>query len=59
MDRHEIMDTLEMLASSQGFYGRILDTLDCMDSSDLENFFAFLESKNFADPLDLVMFFEC
>ncbi len=59
MDRHEIMDTLEMLARSQGFYGRILDALDCMDSDDLENFFAFLESKNFANLLDLVMFFEC
>jgi hypothetical protein len=57
MKANEILETIKMLAKSQGFYGRLINAIET--SEERENILAELESKNFKDPVDLVMFFEC
>ena len=57
MKANEILETIKMLAKSQGFYGRLLNSIET--SEERENILAELESENFKDPVDLVMFFEC
>ena len=57
MKANEILETIKMLAKSQGFYGRLLTSIET--SEERENILAELESENFKDPVDLVMFFEC
>ena len=57
MKANEILETIKMLAKSQGFYGRLLNDIET--SEEREDILAELESQNFKDPVDLVMFFEC
>ena len=57
MKANEILETIKMLAKSQGFYGRLLNSIET--SEERENILAELESENFGDVVDLVMFFEC
>ena len=59
MDRQAIRGTFEMLAQSQGFYGRLLRDIDEMDEEDQERFLADLESQNFKDAVDLILYIEC
>lgn len=53
MNKKEIMKTIKSLASSQGFYGRLYETLKSNPEA-LE----FLEKQNFKDSLEMVMFLE-
>ena len=48
-----------MLAQSQGFYGRLLRNIDEMDEEDREKVWSDLESQNFKDAVDLIMYIEC
>ena len=57
MKANEILETIKMLAKSQGFYGRLLNAIET--SEEEETLLAELESENFKDPVDLVMFLEC
>ena len=57
MKANEILETIKMLAKSQGFYGRLLNAIET--SEEREDILAELESENFKDPVDMVMFFEC
>lgn len=59
MNRNEIMNTIEMLSHSQGFYGRLLNAIRELPDDEKDRFFKHLESHNFSDPLDLVLYFEC
>lgn len=59
MTRKEIMATLKGLACSQGFYGRIVQSIEEMDDEKRDALMTMLEKQNFKNPLDLVMFFEC
>lgn len=61
MNRDEIMDTIKMLASSQGFYSRMYSSLCEMRDNDPDEFdrnMTILEEQNFGDAVDMVMFFE-
>ena len=53
MNKKEIMDAIEALAHSQGYYARLYDTLkehpEALD---------FLEKQNFKNPIDMIMFLE-
>lgn len=49
--------TIESLALSQGFYGRILRRLEEMESEDLERLKANLPQFKYA--LDVVFYLEC
>lgn len=53
MNKKEIMEAIKSLAHSQGFYGRLYETLK-EDPEALE----FLEEQNFKDSLEMVMFLE-
>lgn len=57
MKRKEILNTIKMLASSQGFYGRLYETITTSESKD--EILDELEQQNFKDALDLVFYFEC
>lgn len=64
MTREQIVDTLKSLAQSQGFYGRLLQTLseDCA-ANGIENvcdhpYICKLEEQGFSDAVDLVMYIE-
>ena len=58
MKRDDIIKTIKMLAMSQGFYCRLLDALNDLNTEDYNNTMSFLESQNFNDTLDLVLYFE-
>lgn len=62
MKREEIMETIKSLASSQGFYGRLLASMETMEQifpNDYEELVTELESQNFENAVDLIMYFEC
>lgn len=58
MKRDEIRAILNMLAKSQGLYGRILRDIEEMDDDTREEFWAELEAQNFQDDLDVVLYFK-
>lgn len=51
MNRKEIISAIESLATSQGFYSRILESLN-------EEYLDYLEKQNFKNVIDLVLFLE-
>lgn len=58
----EIKETIKSLASSQGFYGRLLANMETMEEmfpQDYAELVVELESQNFQNAVDLVMYFEC
>lgn len=61
MKMSEILDTIRSLACSQGMYGRLYrDIMELKENSpyDYEELVYTLESKNFTDSLDFVMWYE-
>ena len=58
MKREEIMETIKSLAGSQGFYGRLYRDLMELDEDEYDEVMTELESQNFKDGVDLVMFIE-
>lgn len=58
----QCIEVIKDLSQSQGFYARlyanILDTRENYPEA-WEDFKQVMESQNFKDPLDIVMFFEC
>lgn len=58
MNREQILDAFRYLARSQGFYGRLLEQIDSVDEETREAFLSDLESRNFRDVVDLVMWIE-
>jgi hypothetical protein len=53
MNREQILAAVKELAKSQGFYGRLLETL-----RNNEKALAYLEEQKFGDVVDMVMFLE-
>ena len=51
MFSNESRSAIESLATSQGFYGRILENLN-------EERLGYLEKQNFKDIIDLILFLE-
>ncbi len=61
MDRNQILNVIENLSHSQGFYGRILHKLRTLKEQDEEKYeqvMSELEAKNFKDELELILYFE-
>ena len=62
MKMKEIKETMKLLASSQGFYGRLLASIETMEEmfpQDYKKLAEELESQNFQNAVDLVMYIEC
>ena len=59
MERKEVMGVFEMLARSQGLYGRLLRNLNAREAAgeDLTPFFD--QFKGCKDAVDVVMVVEC
>lgn len=51
MNHQQVLETLTMLARSQGSYGRMLESITAEGLD-------YLAEQNFADPIDLIMFLE-
>ena len=52
------MDTIKMLANSQGFYGRLYRSIMELSEDKYEELKEVLEAQNFGDAVDMVLFFE-
>lgn len=59
MNREQILETILMLAQSQGFYGRLYRDIMNADEEDRDYFLDKLEAQNFSNELDLIYYFEC
>ena len=59
MTKQEILNKIEMLAMSQGLYGRILRAIKEGSKEDMETRLQYLEDMHFKDSTDLVLYFEC
>ena len=60
-DIEDVVDVIEMLADSQGFYGRLLEEILYIEENEpakYQVFKAIIEKQEFEDPVDVVMFFE-
>lgn len=53
MNREQILNSVKMLAQSQGSYGRLYSQL-----KDNEEALQYLEAQQFADVVDLILFLE-
>ena len=58
MKRTEIDKIMRSLAMSQGLYGRILNNINSLSEEEQESVWNELESQNFKDAVDLVMYIE-
>ena len=62
MKMKEIKETIKSLASSHGFYCRLLASIETMEEmfpQDYEKLAEELESQNFQNAVDLIMYIEC
>lgn len=60
-DIEQVVEVIEMLADSQGFYGRLLEDILYFEENDplkYEIFKTVIEKQGFQSPVDVVMFFE-
>lgn len=61
MDIEAVVEVIEMLADSQGFYGRLLEEILYIEENEpdkYEIFKGFIEKQEFKDPVEVVLFFE-
>ena len=58
MNRVEILNTIKILAQSQGFYGAFLCCLNEASEAEREALLDKLEAQNFKDVIDLVFYLE-
>ena len=57
----QVVEVIEMLSYSQGYYGRLLEDILYMEENEPEKFEVFkmiIEGKEFKTPVDVVLFFE-
>ena len=60
-DIEQVVDVIEMLSYSQGFYGRLLDEILYIEENEPNKYEVFkqvIEKQEFKDPVDVVLFFE-
>jgi hypothetical protein len=60
-DIEQVVDVIEMLSYSQGFYGRLLEEILYIEENEPEKYELFreiIEAQQFENPVDVVMFFE-
>ena len=58
MKREEILEVLENLAKSQGFYGILLENIKNLSADDYDTVMEVFEDQDFKDAVDIVLFFE-
>lgn len=58
MSADDVIETIKMLAKSQGFYSRLLQQYEEANETTKQNFRHQMEVQRFKDPIDVVMYFE-
>lgn len=61
MDMNQIINEIRSLACSQGFYGRLLQSILYLKQNDKVRYDALakeLEAQKFGDTVDMVLYFE-
>ena len=58
MKRHEIENLFQTLSLSQGFYGRLLNSIYSAPEDVQNDYWAYMEEQNFGDALDVILFVE-
>ena len=58
MKMEDIIKLIRELAKSQGFYGRLLESILELDNESYEELAGLWENKNFADGLDFILYIE-
>lgn len=60
-DVEKVIEVVQMLSHSQGFYGRLLEEINYIQEYEPEKFETFkqvVEEQEFTNPVDVVLFFE-
>jgi hypothetical protein len=60
-DIEQVVEVIEMLSDSNGFYGRLLDEIMYIEENEpskYEVFKTIIEAQGFENPVDVVLFFE-
>ena len=60
-DIEDVVNVIEMLADSQGLYGRLLEEILYIEENEpdkYEVFKGFIEKQEFKHPIDVILFFE-
>ncbi len=60
-DVEKVIEVVQMLSHSQGFYGRLLEEIMYIQEYEPEKFETFkqiIEEQEFTNPVDVVLFFE-
>lgn len=60
-DVEKVIEVVQMLSHSQGFYGRLLEEINYIKEYEPEKFETFkeiIEEQEFTNPVDVVLFFE-
>lgn len=60
-DIEEVVDVIEMLADSNGFYGHLLDEILYIEENEPRKYEVIkniIEKQEFQDPVDVMTFFE-
>ena len=58
MGREELLELIRSLARSQWLYGRLLQSIMELDEEAQNDFWEYLESKNFKDGVDFILAYE-
>lgn len=59
MKAKDVINVIEELSYSQGFYGRLLRDIKGLNANDFREFCRVMEEQNFQNGVDVVLFFEC
>lgn len=59
MSGEQAIAIIRNLASSQGFYGRLLNTIENFTDEEMEKWNETIENQGFTDDLDLILWLEC
>lgn len=59
MSGEQAIAVIRNLASSQGFYGRLLNTIENFTDEEMEKWNEIIENQGFTDDLDLILWLEC
>lgn len=60
-DIEQVVEVIEMLSYSQGFYGRLLEEILYIEENEPDKYEVFktiIEAQEFQGPVDVVLFFE-
>lgn len=59
MNGKQAIEVIRKLASSQGFYGRLLNEIENFTDEEMKKWNETIENQGFTDDLDLILWLEC